>query len=164
MWIKPEGNKDKWLFLFLFAVVIVVVFFAINFITPNPESLLKKGRQDFDRGHYSLAKEKLRKVINMSPKSSGLRYEAQIFYATSFVRENKFEEGAKELRQFINDYPNSFWTPQAYFDLAYCEINLGNWPSAFQVYQKIISDFPATSWAKYSKDRLKEFEDKFKGL
>ena len=62
------------------------------------------------------------------------------------------------MRAFIQAYPASFWTPQAYFDLAYSENNLGNKQSAIAIYKKIIRDFPTTSWAKYSRDRLKELK------
>lgn len=150
-----EQEKSKWILIFLLAAAIVLAALALNFIAPNAESLLKSGRKDFDRGNYAAAKEKLQKVMDPAPKSSGFRCEAQIFYATCFVRENRFEEGAQELRKFIRSYPNMFWTPQAYFDLAYCETNLGNLKSALQIYQSIINNFPTTSWAKYSADRLK---------
>jgi TolA-binding protein len=158
----PRLNFDnKWFILFAAAVLVVLAFLMLNFITPNAATILKKGRQDFDRGNFALARERFIEVLAMTEgeQKSGPRCEAMIFYATTFVRENRFEEAAREFRRFIQEYPDSFWTPQAYFDLAYCETMLGNRHTAYYIYQDIIVKFPMTSWAQYSKDRLKEFED-----
>ena len=137
------------------ALVITGAFLIFNYMAPSMEMRLKKGRADFDRGRYSLAREKLSEVIAHSKMSSGARCEAKIFYATAFLREQKYKEAKAAFEQFIRDYPNSYWTPQAYFDLADCEINLKNRPAANLIYHKILRDFPATTWAQYSKVRLK---------
>jgi tetratricopeptide (TPR) repeat protein len=158
---EPEVGAKKWVILLVLAVVVGFSFLAINFIVPDASSLLKKGRADFERRNYALARERFAEVMRMSKKSSGPRCEAGVFYATCFLRENRFAEGAEELRKFIKAYPNSFWTPQAYFDLAYCEVSLGNVKSAVRIYQQIMRDFPLTSWAKYSKDRLKELRNRY---
>lgn len=160
----PEVGAKKWIILFVLVVVVGFSFLAINFIVPDAGSLLKKGRLDFERGNYALARERFADVVRMSKKSSGPRCEAGVFYATCFVRENRFAEGAEELREFIQDYPNSFWTPQAYFDLAYCQVSLGDLKSAVRIYQKIMHDFPLTTWAKYSKDRLKDLRARHETL
>ena len=145
----------------MLAALVLLAFFAVDFFAPNAATLLKRGRLEFERGSYSSAQDKFKKAFHLSKKSSGVRCEAGVFYATSFVREGRFKEGAWEFRRFIKEYPNSYWTPQAYYDLAYCEINLGNWESAFQIYKKIIRDFPTSTWAGYAKERLEEFKDKF---
>jgi hypothetical protein len=163
IWQMPESEaKNKnWIILVAMAVTLVLAFLLFNFMMPEAAAILKKGRADFDRGSYALAREKFYKAMQISKLSSQVRCEAGIYYASCFVRENRFEEGAKELRAFINNYPNSYWTPQAYFDLAHCEINLGNWRSASRIYRKIIKGFSATTWAKYSKERLREHKGKF---
>ncbi|OGB88912.1 hypothetical protein A2625_00345 [candidate division WOR-1 bacterium RIFCSPHIGHO2_01_FULL_53_15] len=96
--------------------------------------------------------------VRTQPPTLRQRNEAAFNQAEALVKANKFNEGAVQLRAFIQAYPASFWTPQAYFDLAYSENNLGNKQSAIAIYKKIIRDFPTTSWAKYSRDRLKELK------
>jgi tetratricopeptide (TPR) repeat protein len=138
------------------AIVIIIVFIALGYIFPGPDRILSQARGDFDRGNYDLARGQLLKVMETTKIGSAYRNEANLYYALTFVYESRFSEGAKELRQFINDYPNSFWTPQAYYELANCEKNLGNRGQAVVLYQRIITDFPTTTWSQYSKDRLKE--------
>ena len=96
-----------------------------------------------------------KEVINISQKSSGTRCEAMVFHATTWLRENRFKTAAGEFNTFINTYPSSFWTPQATFDLAYCQAMLGNRQRATAIYHRVITKFPTTTWAAYSKERLK---------
>jgi TolA-binding protein len=141
------------------AVMLAVLSFTLSVFFPQPSKILKNGRRDFDRGKYQAAREKFTKAIDLSKASSGVRCEAQIFFATCFVRENDLAKGARQLEEFIRLYPTSFWTPQAYFDLAYCESMLSKREAAKQIYRMIIKDFSTTSWAKYSKEKLAEFKE-----
>ena len=158
MRISLEGDRSNWLLLLISSFLVLGTLLLVGVIAPRPDFLLKRGRFHFDRRDYDTARKYYTRVINMTAKSSGVRYEAEIFYATCSVRQNKFEESARLFRTYISDYPNGFWTPQAYFDLAYCERNLGNLKESYRLYTSIREKFPTTSWAKYSKDRLKEFE------
>jgi len=158
--IELKSDLGKWMAISLLAVVAVTALSVISFIRPGADSIMIKARQEFDRGIYEAARMDFKRVMEMSGSSSGLRCEAEIFYATTYVRQNLFKEGAESLRQFIREYPDTFWTPQAYFDLAYSQNNLGNRQSAAEIYEKIIRDFPTTSWAEYSKARLREFKAK----
>jgi hypothetical protein len=153
-----EVNGARWLAVGLIAVISVAAFFIAGLVRPGPSSFMVAARGAFDRGNWTLSRQLYGHALAASKMMSGRRNEAAIFYATTFVRENNFTEGAKQLREFIKDYPNSFWTPQAYFDLAYCEANLGNKKTAADLYKRIIRDFPTTSWAKYSLDRLKKLK------
>jgi hypothetical protein len=166
-WFKPskliEADSSKnWVRLIAIVAGLLLIFFFIGIINPDASTVMVKARRAFNCNDYNQARSLLQKVMVMSKRDSGPRNEAAIFYATTFVREGRFAEAAKELRQFISDYPNSFWTPQAVFDLAYSETNLGNVAGAIKIYQSIIDDFSTTTWAKYSKDRLKEIEKKLK--
>jgi hypothetical protein len=155
-WIRTEAPfRPSPLPLILAAVAIAVALLLLFVIRPGTSQLMVSARRAFDRGNYAAARKIYRRVMDMNRMKSGPRNEAAIFYATAFVRENDFTRGAEELRRFIADYPNSLWTPQAYFDLAHCEASLGHKEAALKIYKKIISDFPTTSWAKYSKDRIK---------
>lgn len=153
-------SRHKLIALLLPAMFIAAAVFLAGVFFPNEEGLLKRGRRYFDQGKYAAAEKYLREAMMGSEKSSGFRVEAELFYATCFVRQNKFTEAIPMLKRFVADYPNSYWTPQAYFDIAYCQTNLGQWRSAGEIYRKIISDFPLTSWARYSQERLVEFKDK----
>jgi tetratricopeptide (TPR) repeat protein len=164
---KEGGAEAKsgiitWLVVISLAVSVAAGFFIISFIKPSPDAMIVRARAEFNRGSYDAAQRDFWRVMERSNLSSGFHNEAEIFYATTFIRKNRFQEGAERMREFIRDYPDSFWTPQAYFDLAYCENNLGHRQAAADIYHKIIRDFPTTSWAAYSKERLKEFEAKNK--
>lgn len=146
----------------LLAIIVIAAvagLFALFFLsTPNPGLLLEEARREFNTGRYAAAKKSFLKVRQISKLSSGYRCEASVFYATCFVRENNYKAGIEELGRFINEYPRSFWTPQAYFDLAYCYRNLGKVGQARGFYHKIISMFPITTWASYSRKCLQELE------
>lgn len=144
--------------IYILLGLIIMLLIANTYLRPDLSGILKNGRADFDKGKYSLAKGKFKKVVEQSEASSGIRCEAQIFYATCFVREGKLEDGKKQLEKFIQEYPTSFWTPQAYFDLAYCAAGLGNKKRARQIYQKIINDYATTTWAGYSKQKIMELD------
>lgn len=148
----------KWLVILILAVAIIAAFFLIGSWRPDAEAIMIGARAAFARNDYATAQKLFRRVVAMEPKHSGPRNEAALFYATCFVRQGKFKQGADELRKFIADYPSSFWTPQAYFDLADCETNLGHQPVAVKLYREIIGSFSATSWAKYSREKLKELK------
>ena len=156
----PEINLSivGWAWIAAAILLIALGFLAIHYVFPNDEALLKRGRIAFDGGHYPEAKELLLKALNSSQQSSGFHCEAEIFYATCFLRQGDFATGKEKLEAFIAHYPGSFWTPQAYFDLAYCEKSLGNLKSAQALYKQIIAQFPTTSWAQYSQERLKELK------
>ncbi len=159
-----SSEKIKWMIIGGLAVLLLAAFFFVNMLAPDAATVLKSGRTAFDKGRYAEARHEFMRARKMSKASSGVRCEAWLFYATSFLREGRFKEGAEELRGFIAEYPGSFWTPQAYFDLAHCETNLGNWRSAYRIYRRIITDFSTTAWAGYSEERLKEFRHRFEGL
>ena len=146
-------------YIFVLAVFLLVISFGLDVFLPQPANILKKGRRHFDGGQFQAARKEFQEAANLSKKSSGVRCEAHIFYATCFVRENELAKGSRELSTFVKLYPTSFWTPQAYFDLAYCESMLGRKEEAKRIYKMIIVDFSTTSWAKYSKERLDEFKD-----
>jgi tetratricopeptide (TPR) repeat protein len=154
---RPDNTKRNFLIAFIAAFILAAIVFALNFIYPDNAMLLQRARADFDRGKYQKALPKFKKAADISSPGSGVRCEARIFYATCLVRENHFKEASAEFRKFINEYPSSFWTPQAYFDLAYAEQNQNNYIEAALIYKKIIADFPTTTWAKYSAERLEEF-------
>ena len=152
-----SADTRKWLILAALAAALVVVFFVLNQLVPDAASVLRRGRKDLDRGRYVAARSAFEQAMAMSRKSSGVRCEARLFYSISFVREGRFREGERELEAFIAEYPNSFWTPQAYFDLAYCRRSLGEKAAAYRIYVQIIDLFSNTSWAEYARDKLKEF-------
>jgi TolA-binding protein len=146
----------KWLVILVLAAALILAFFLIGYLRPDVDAVMIKARTAFDNNDYPAAKILYRRVIAMTQKHSGQRNEAALFYATCFVRESNYQQGADELRKFLADYPSSYWSPQAYFDLADCETRLGHKPAAVALYQKIISSFSTTSWAAYSKEKLKE--------
>ncbi len=151
-----DKTKRNFLIAFVAAFILAAAVFALNFIIPDNGMLLQNARADFDRGNYKKALPKFKKAADISSPGSGIRCEARIFYATCLVRQNQFREASAEFRKFMEEYPSSFWTPQAYFDLAYSERNQDNYAGAALIYKKIIADFPATTWAKYSAERLEE--------
>lgn len=153
----PDKTNRNFLVACIAAFILAAFVFALNFIHPDNAMVLKNARVDFDRQKYMKALPKFKKAAELSTPGSGVRCEARIFYATCLVRENLFKQASAEFRKFIEEYPSSFWTPQAYFDLAYSEQNQNNYIEAANIYKKIIADFPTTSWAKYSKERLEEF-------
>lgn len=156
--LESNTNPAKWLTLFGIVLVVVLGFFAVSVFNPSADVVLKRGRKHFDRGNYIAAKKYLKQVIARTKQSSGFRVEAEIFYATCYVRQNRLKQARGLFKKFVATYPNSFWTPQAYFDLAHCELNLKNRAAAERIYKKIIKDFPTRTWAKYSRDRLKELK------
>jgi outer membrane protein assembly factor BamD (BamD/ComL family) len=156
---KPHKTKNNFLIAFIAALILAAVVFALDYVHPDNAVLLKSARADFDKEKYQKALPKFKKAAQISSPGSGIRCEAMIFYATSLVRQNHFKEASAEFRKFIEEYPSSFWTPQAYFDLAYSEQNQNNYIEAALIYKKIIADFPTTSWAKYSAERLEEFRE-----
>jgi outer membrane protein assembly factor BamD (BamD/ComL family) len=147
--------------ILVIVLLVILIGVIVSFLAkPEPDALLKRARRKFDAGQFDKAKPELLKVYQRAKLSSGPRCEAKIFYATCFVRENDFVTASRELNTFIKEYPNSFWTPQAYFDLAYCYRNLNNLPAAVKLYHLIIKEFPTTAWAKYSQERLNELKSK----
>ena len=149
-------KKYIWIVLFGLTTAGMVSFFEPGAFNSPPAAVLKKARMDFDQGRYDLARDKFKEVIQISKKSSGTRCEAMIFHATAWLRKNRFKAAAEEFNTFIKNYPSSFWTPQATFDLAYCRAMLGNRKRAAAIYRRIIKQFPTTTWATYSKERLKK--------
>jgi TolA-binding protein len=154
--ISIIDENRKWAAWSAAGLIVVLSFFAVNALTPKTQFLLEKGERDFRGKNYFGARQKFEKVIKISPKSSGQRCEAEFFYALSFAQEGHYAEGAGKLREFIKDYPGSSWTPQAYFELAGCEKNLGNGKTARPIYEKIIRDYPFTPWAVYARDQIKQ--------
>jgi TolA-binding protein len=148
--------KNKWLVILVLAAALILAFFLIGYLRPDADTLMSQARSAFNSNDYKSAKILYRRVVELTPKHSGQRNEASLFYATCFVRENNFKQGADEFRKFLAAYPTSYWSPQAYFDLADCEIRLGHKPAAVKLYQEIIRSFSTTSWAAYSRDKLKE--------
>jgi len=156
--VKMDTNNRKYIWLTLIGLTAagIVSFWEPSAFNPTPAAILKKAKIDFKQNHYVRARTNFQKVIQMSKKSSGTRCEAMIHHATTFVRENRFKAAAEDFSNFIKTYPSSFWTPQAHFDLAYCETMLGNRQRAAFLYHRIITEFPTTTWATYSKERLKK--------
>jgi hypothetical protein len=143
----------------VFSIIILLsagAYAYARFLNPPPDSLLQMGKRDFDENRYAEAKENFMKAMARSKNSSGVRCEAGVYYATCLLRENRFKEAMKEFKGFIETYPNSFWTPQACFDLAHCYGAVGDENSAQDIYHQIIRKFPTTTWAQYAKPRLKE--------
>jgi hypothetical protein len=134
---------------------IALLLLAANQIFPDRDMIVQAARRAFNSNNYHKS-YKLFTELAQSPKlSDGLRDEGMVFAATSLVRENYFSEGAKQLRNYIAQYPASFWTPQATYDLAKCERSLGNTAEAKSLFIMVISDYPNTLWSKWAVGDLK---------
>jgi len=145
----------KWLVIVGLAVAFILGYFLSQRLWPGPETVMEQARAAFNRNDFRPAETLFRRVVQMSPGHSGLRNEAGLFYATCFVREKNYRQGEAEFRKFLAEYPTSFWSPEASFNLAECESALGRPAEAARLYRQIIAAFPTTSWAEYSQDRLK---------
>ena len=149
-----ENNKSAWMAMTIIVSISVAAYLGLVFFNPSPDDILKRAKRNFDEKQYQKARKGYFQAMNKSKKSAGVRCESMIFYATCLLRENRFEEAIKEFNKFIELYPNAFWTPQAYFDLAHCYGMIGDKTSAQTLYQQIVRKFPTTSWAKYAKPKL----------
>ena len=151
-----DGNAKRfWVSLACIVLLTSLVLGWMTLLNPTPPDFLKKAKMAFDEKQYAQAGENYLEAMNLSKPSSGVRCESMVFYATCLLRENRFEEAIEKFRTFIEIYPNSFWTPQAYFDLAHCYGMVGKKTVAQKIYRKIIHEFSTTSWARYSKSKLK---------
>ncbi len=146
----------KWLIIIGLAAALFLGYFLNDHLRPGPETLLSRGRAAFDKQDFTAARAIYLRVIAMTPGHSGARNEAALFYATTFVREKNYRQAETEFHKFLAEYPASFWSPEAYFNLAECESALGRPAEAARLYREIIARFPTTSWAEYARDRLKK--------
>jgi hypothetical protein len=159
---KPAGQMEAgrgWMATMIIAAAVLGVFMIVMIVQPGSEAMLSKAHRRFDRGDYSAAGRLYRQTAEKMKMSSGARNEASFYDAFCLVRQQAFDAGAAALRRFIADYPLSFWTPQAYFELADCERRLGKPEEADRIYMRIIHDFPITPWARYAHERLQERAD-----
>jgi hypothetical protein len=160
-WIRGRGEyKESLLPLIVVSTAVAVALVFLFMGSPSPDRLMALAHRALDAGQYALSQRLYRQVSDSAKRSSGRRNEAAFNYATTFIRQKDFARGAEEMRRFIAEYPNSFWTPQAYFDLAHCERNLGNLQESRNLYRLIRRDFPTTTWAKYSEERERRMSDK----
>ncbi len=146
----------KWLIIVGLALALALGYFLNERWRPGPATLLARGRAAFDQGNYPAARAFFLRVRAATPGHSGARNEAALFYATSFLREKKYASAEAEFRKFLAEYPATFWSPEAYFDLAECETALGRPAAADRLYREIGARFPTTSWAEYARDKVKK--------
>jgi len=145
----------KWLTVIGLAAALIFGYFLNDRWRPGPETLMNQAHAAFNRNDYRSAQTLFARVIRATPGHSGLRNEASLFHAVCSIRLNRPAPAAAELRQFLAEYPSSFWSPEANFNLAECENDLGHKEAAARIYRRIIAVFPTTSWAEYSQDKLK---------
>lgn len=146
---------------FLVAVVVFLGLFCLLFIThtrgQNSFILLKRARKAYSTRSFTKSRSLYGKILERQD-NLGAENEALFFYALSFNAEGKKKEALEELKTFISLYPNSFWTPQAFFEEAVIYRDLGETQTAKTKLQQIINQYSLTVWKKYALDILKNIE------
>ena len=139
--------------------IFISIFIIVFVYTRNNNSfyVIKRARAAYSIRNYQKARSLFNKVISLQD-NLGADNEARLFYALTYNGEGQYKEGLKYINEFINYYPNSFWTPQAYFEKAWTLGALREKEKSIEGYKTVINKFPNTVWKKYSIERLKEFK------
>ncbi|OGC43356.1 hypothetical protein A2548_07875 [candidate division WOR-1 bacterium RIFOXYD2_FULL_41_8] len=138
-------------------IILLILFALIFYHSRNYNSfyLMKRARQAYGSHNYVKAVKLFGRVVKLQ-ENLGAANEAGLFYALSLNAQGRYTEALKAFDQFIAEYPSSYWTPQAYFELAWTYQALGQQDKAIKAYQDVVRNFPQTVWKDYALKRLKK--------
>ncbi|MGR3179111.1 MAG: 6-pyruvoyl-tetrahydropterin synthase-related protein [Candidatus Anammoxibacter sp.] len=139
----------------------------------DPAVLLANGIRLKDKKKYSEAAADFLNILTEFPEVSRA-YEASYYYAICFYLQGDNNKAIEAFEKLILDYYDGIWVPEAYYHIGLCkrkiaqssvtnrlklqevrlqEVRLQESRAAFE---HVVSNFPMSIWAKYSKDRLRE--------
>lgn len=127
--------------------------------------LLSEAMRSYDAERFTVAKNMFNKLVGKYP-SSPLSVFAELKIADSIFYGQKHIESVPYYREFIRVHNTHEALPYAYFQIArayqlsYKGTGHDETPlkEARKVYEKIIEDYPASSWAKDSKQEISTCE------
>ena len=71
-----------------------------------------------------------------------------------FILSERYEEGGDHFKDFIERYPDSDLKPAALYWAGDSYLKGNNALKAYQMFKRVIWDFPDSKWAKYARGRL----------
>lgn len=115
--------------------------------------LLFQGDMMYPRGQYKEALESYSKVLERGePKV--LQPVATADIAVTQEAAGNCPEAASTAQRFLDSYADHFLAPQVHASLARCLEALGKGDQAKAAWQKIVLQYPDTSWASWAQKRL----------
>src|SRR6185503_16840306 len=70
--------------------------------------------------------------------------DATLFWlGETYLKVSDYKQAERQYRELVGYYPNSQYTPQAYYSLGWIHFEQGDYAAAKDVFIKLIKDFPA---------------------
>ncbi|MGR3318979.1 MAG: 6-pyruvoyl-tetrahydropterin synthase-related protein [Candidatus Anammoxibacter sp.] len=141
----------------------------------DPNILYADGMSLFDKGEYTEASGVFLDIITEYPDAAKA-YDAAYFYAICSYKEENYNKTIEAFESLIIDYFDSVWVSEAYYHIGLCKLMMAEsltskqreiqevrlqeaWlQGARKAFEHVISNFPTSRWAKYSKKQLKEIK------
>jgi len=79
---------------------------------------------------------------------------AYVGLGTSLENENKYLEAINVYQEFMNKFPEHFFTPLVYLSLGRCYQMNGQNNEAINIYNKVITSYPGSNWQKIAEKHL----------
>ncbi len=133
--------------------------FTAVYAQDSGEKDLRWAKSLMEKGDYAYAIEKFEDIARFSLNSEKVRKEAMYYVGYCHVKNNDPWQAVRVLERFLEKYDDSIsqeFIPDALYVLGRVYEETGDQRNAIKVYQRCSRNYPGSSFARKSKDRLKE--------
>jgi hypothetical protein len=136
-------------------IAIMTIYFLFRLSPQFPVLPHNQGIKAFTEGNYKKARLYFRQVMEKFPQTI-IVDQAAYHYAMCYYREKDWEKTIFWLQWLMETYPETRRAAEVLYHMGLCYLNQGNTVQARVQFQKTLDQFPGDTWAKFSKDRLRE--------
>jgi TolA-binding protein len=119
------------------------------------EARLLAGQSYFYQGRYLEALNTLEALL-LEPKAANIKDALYFWMAELHFKGNNFEKAVAFYQKLINDFPQSFYVPAAYYSLGWSFSQMGKYQQALQNFKSLLERFPSEPQSKDAAFKLIE--------
>ncbi|OGS20336.1 MAG: tol-pal system protein YbgF [Elusimicrobia bacterium RIFOXYA2_FULL_39_19] len=123
-------------------------------VDPTPSELYKLTYGDYSKGKYDLAIVGFRSFLERYPDSE-LASNAQYYLSDSYYNKNDYAKAKQEYETLNGNFSNSDFVPSSKYKIGLCLTELKKPNEAKVIFEQVIKDYPQSTEAEQSKEKLK---------
>jgi tol-pal system protein YbgF len=121
-------------------------------------SVYQSAYGDYSMGKFDIAYSGFQSFVDKYPNSE-FAPQAQFYMGECFYSRKMWGQAVDEYKKVEENYNRSNFVASARLKIALCYINIGKRSAALNIFSSIVKDFPKTSEALTSKEKIKQYNN-----
>jgi len=119
----------------------------------SPVDDYARAKQDYDRGHFELAKLEFEEYLRLYPDSERAP-NAQFWLAECYFKSGDLQRAVQEFKKVYMEFPKNVKMADAMLNEGYAHLKLGDNGEAIKLFRRVISEYPVSPAAQSAKIKL----------